>query len=147
MGKIVAAQTPVGVGGGHDLWVLFDDNGIPVQQINGFALVDGKVNTAAVSGKILATYDYRMPDFNASSPQVTVFEGPIADLMKYWDAGKSCADLITQHNFDYSLLSQNSNSVYTTVGNKPKIPPPPGPDSHPVEIQLVGQHGITDAIA
>lgn len=191
MAKIVAGQTPAvglsnGIGGGHDLWALFDDSGNMVQQINGFALVDGAINTTALSGTLVATFEYRMPDFNASSPQVTVLQGTMDYLAPFWNAAKDCATQITAHNFEYSWSSQNSNSVYSTVaqcmnvaapdvgawytvtpglnnvlltvqevssilirnniGNKPKIPPPPGADSHSVEIQLVAHHDFTPAM-
>lgn len=116
MAKIVAGQTSAIVIGGHDLWALYDDNGKFVQQINGFPSNGGEITTTSLTGKLVATYDYKMPDFNASSPQQVVFEGTMLQLTPYWDAAKACADLITSHEFNYVWNYLNSNSVYSTIG-------------------------------
>jgi len=116
MAKIVAGQTSAVVIGGHDLWAFYDDNGKLIQQINGFASNNGVVTTTALTGTLVATYAYKMPDFTVSSPQQVVLQGTMDQLMPYWDAAKACADSITQLALSYEISYQNSNSVYSTIG-------------------------------
>lgn len=116
MAKIVAGQTKAAGLGGHDLWIFYDDAGNMIGQINGFALVDGQINTTALSGTLVAVSNYVMPDFTANSPQQVVFNAPFAELQPYWEAAKDCAELITSMNLPYYWSEQNSNSVYSTVG-------------------------------
>lgn len=118
MGSIVAAQTSVAGVGGHDFWILKDDNGNEIGQIHGWAFKDGQIQVTAPSGRLIASKDYFQDSANA--PQQIVLQGSMAELQKHWDAALKCTELINNENYEYSALSLgdafNSNNVYSTIG-------------------------------
>lgn len=125
MAYISAAQATAAGIGGHDYWILYDDFGNKIQEIHGFAMNGGTVDTTAISGSLYATTGYTM----TSIAQEVVLQGPLNELQAYWNAGIDCANLINMMSFDYNafsidILGYNSNNVYSTVGACMGVVPP-----------------------
>lgn len=118
MASIVAGQTAAFVAGGHNFWILKDDNGAVVSQIHGWGYQNGKLQLNAATGDLVATTN-DIVDLSGAYQQ-TVLQGSFTDLKNRWEAGKTCAEMITANEYSYNFLSLgssfNSNNVYSTVG-------------------------------
>lgn len=119
----------------HNFIVWTDADGEPLFEINGGASnPDGTFNYAAAFSRLTAVQtDYtrrdpqRCPEFylRPTSRTVLMFEAGYREVSARWRAGVEMAERIAGSRLLYSFLTQNSNSVASTVARSMELSVPP----------------------
>ena len=117
--KIIEASNPVLKLGAHQYFILQDDSGKEIAQLNGFVVgSDGIPNTTGFTGNLQVRSDY-VSDSKESTVQMVVFSGSQDVVMKVWNVGVQCGIAVNAQNYSYSwsdsLGGHNSNSVFSTL--------------------------------
>ncbi|PSJ59702.1 hypothetical protein C7I85_15190 [Mesorhizobium soli] len=118
----------------HNFLVWTDEEGRPLFEINGGASnPDGTFNYAAAFSRLTAVQtDYARrdprlyPEFyvRPTSRTVTLFEAGYREVAARWRAGVEMAERIAAAGLRYSFLTQNSNSVASTVARSMELSVP-----------------------
>ncbi|QJE03734.1 hypothetical protein HH212_26930 (plasmid) [Massilia forsythiae] len=117
--KIVEASNSVLALGAHQYFILQDDAGNEIAQLNGFVIgSDGVPSSTGLVGTLQVRTDYVM-NSKDSIAQKVVLEGSDEYIQKVWDAGKLCGVEINNRNYTYNAFDtaggHNSNAAFTTL--------------------------------
>jgi hypothetical protein len=117
--KIIEASNSVLLIGSHQYFILQDDSGKEIAQLNGFVVgADGIPNTTGFTGTLQVRSDYGS-DSSAATTKMVVFSGSQQDTMKLWNAAVQCGVAINAQNYSYSWSDSfgghNSNSAFSTL--------------------------------
>lgn len=117
--QIIQAANPVVGVGRHYFYILKDDSGNIVGQLNGLQYKDGVPSTAGVGGKIM--FDNTNSVFiDSNTIQKIVAIGPKDVILdKMWNAAIQCGIEINKYDYDYNMFDtlggHNSNAVFSTL--------------------------------
>ncbi|MFJ1468069.1 hypothetical protein [Massilia orientalis] len=123
--QIIEAVNSVAAVGAHEFFILMDDNGNIVGQLNGFAVgSDGIPKVTNISGQLQVRSDYGSI-IDSSTIMKSVVSGTQEQMMQIWNTGKACGDAINQQQMSYNLLDiggKNSNAAFSTLATCMKLP-------------------------
>lgn len=125
--QIIQAANPVLGVGLHYFYILKNDAGQIVAQMNGLQFKDGVPSTTGVGGNLQFTTAYQV-EINSNTQQVVVAIGDKSLIQdKMWAAGIQCGVEINKLNYDYMALDtfggHNSNALFSTLATCMSLDP------------------------